>query len=114
MNHRTVDRFKRFLRRDWPAPRPVRIIVKWRCTVVSSVDINRQVRVGFGLYISQPPPVIYVGGHTPRTMGFKDMVISTIAHEYRHHLQRCLGRPYDEDDADRFAEEAVRYFRRKI
>lgn len=37
-------------------------------------------------------------------------LVSSIAHEYMHFLQKCDGKPYDEDEAERFAEKVSKEF----
>ena len=68
--------------------------------------------VGFGIYLPRRD-AIYVGGVSPVVQSRRGEMLSvctTMAHEYRHHLQRCARKRYDEADAARFAVLAVRTF----
>lgn len=48
---------------------------------------------------------IYVPGEVPEEA--KDMaaavLITSVAHEYMHFMQKCDGKPYDEDEANDFS-----------
>ena len=106
---RTFNRFRRFLRRTWPTSRPVRIVVKYDHIAIAFENGSW----GFGAYVPKRD-LIYVGGRPPvattsRKAEMKS-VLTTLAHEYYHHVQRCSGRRYDERTARRFAVRAVEAF----
>lgn len=57
-------------------------------------------KMGFGVFCTENQH-IYVAADIPEP---EITVPHTIAHEYMHFLQWCEGRPYDEKEADEFAE----------
>lgn len=56
---------------------------------------------GFGVFIPETLE-IYIAGDMP---GESEDLIKTLAHEFKHFLQYCDGKPFNETEADEFAEE---------
>ena len=57
--------------------------------------------IGFGVYIPENAE-IYVAAELP-----EEITLSTIAHEYKHFIQFSEGKDFDEDEAEKFAEEIM-------
>lgn len=57
--------------------------------------------VGFGVFV-QATMEIYLAGDIPEK---EEGLIKTLSHEYKHFLQHCEGKPFDEEEAEAFAEE---------
>lgn len=56
---------------------------------------------GFGVFIPETLE-IYIAGDMP---GESENLIKTLAHEFKHFLQYCDGKPFNETEAEKFAEE---------
>ena len=56
---------------------------------------------GFGVFIPEKLE-IFIAGDMP---GESKDLIKTLAHEFKHFLQYCDGKPFDETEAEEFAEE---------
>ena len=64
--------------------------------------------MGFGVYIPNEKK-IYVAGDIPEPETNTPQII---AHEYRHFMQDIAHKPFDEEEAERFADEVCKeYFR---
>ena len=59
--------------------------------------------MGFGVFCVENQH-IYIAADVPDP---ETTIPQTIAHEYMHFIQWCEGRPYDEEEADRFSEEVL-------
>ncbi len=57
--------------------------------------------VGFGVFVPATME-IYLAGDIPEK---EEGLIKTLSHEYKHFLQHCEGKPFDEEEAEAFAEE---------
>lgn len=57
--------------------------------------------VGFGVFVPATME-IYIAGDIPEK---EEGLIKNIVHEYKHFLQHCEGKPFDEEEAEAFAEE---------
>lgn len=57
--------------------------------------------VGFGVFVPAAME-IYLAGDIPEK---EEGLIKTLSHEYKHFLQHCEGKPFDEEEAEAFAEE---------
>lgn len=55
---------------------------------------------------------IYVPSEVPEELKDEsnEILVSSIAHEYMRFLQKCDGKPYDEDEAEQFAEKVSKEF----
>ena len=70
------------------------------CDCIEARDGSR----GFGVFIPYNQS-IYVATDIPDA---EINVPMTIAHEYKHFLQWCDGKPYDDEEAEQFAEQLIR------
>lgn len=59
---------------------------------------------GFGVFVPETLE-IFIAGDMPEK---EKNLITTLAHEYKHFLQYCAGKPFDEAEAEEFAEEIYR------
>ena len=56
---------------------------------------------GFGVFVPEKLE-IFIAGDMP---GGEESLIKTLAHEYKHFMQYCEGKPFNEEEAETFAEE---------
>lgn len=95
----TIDRTLAYLEENYPQDKEVNIHLLEESDCVQDPDGN----VGFGVFCEMTQD-IYIAIDIPDP---EVNVPANIAHEYMHFLQWCEGRPYDEEEADRFAEEVL-------
>ncbi|MBD5547539.1 MAG: hypothetical protein HDQ97_09085 [Lachnospiraceae bacterium] len=57
--------------------------------------------IGFGVFVPETLE-IFIAGDMP---GGEESLIKTLAHEYKHFMQYCEGEPFNEEEAEEFAEE---------
>lgn len=55
---------------------------------------------GFGVFVPEKLE-IFIAGDMP---GGEESLIKTLAHEYKHFMQYCEGKPFNEEEAEEFAE----------
>lgn len=97
ISNKTIDNIIAYLNDIYPTDKEVFIHI---CEGYDCIDVNGQ--VGFG--VSHAPDnedenfEIWVAGDMD-----SDMLITTIAHEYKHFIQYCNSEGFDEDEAERFA-----------
>ena len=58
-------------------------------------------QVGFACYIESENRIIVPEGLTD------ELLFTSIAHEYYHHIEHCIGTEHDEDKAEKFAYEML-------
>lgn len=99
----TISKTINYLQAHYPVREKVYIHIAEGCDCIEAPDGNK----GFGVYVPETHS-IYIAEDVPE----KDRtLIETIAHEYYHFLQHCTGRPFDEEEAEEFALEAVKRIR---
>ena len=59
---------------------------------------------GFGCYIPSEKS-IYLAEEIPDK---ETSIIETLAHEYKHFMQDCLGQEFDENEAEQFANQVLK------
>lgn len=57
--------------------------------------------MGFGVFVPETLEIYIAGDMTEKEEG----LIRTLAHEFKHFIQYCDGKPFDELEAEEFAEE---------
>lgn len=65
---------------------------------------------GFGVFVPEKLE-IFIAGDMP---GGEESRIKTLAHEYKHFMQYCEGKPFDEEEAEGFAEEIYKKITQKV
>lgn len=97
LSNKTISNTIAYLNDMYPSEQEVIIHI---CEGYDCVEINGQ--VGFG--VSHVPDSeneqfeIWIAGDMP-----DDLLITTIAHEFKHFLQYCNSQEFDEDEAEKFA-----------
>lgn len=66
--------------------------------------------VGFGVFVPETLE-IFIAGSMP---GGEESLIKTLAHEYRHFMQYCEGKPFNEEEAEEFAEEIYKKITQEV
>lgn len=77
-----------------------------------ALEVNDKIHdstVAFGAYDAENKRIIVPEGITDED---KALVLSTIAHEYYHHIENSWGWEHDEDKAEEYAAEMVSKFKR--
>lgn len=78
--------------------------------VVAGYDtIETPTGKGFGVFIPETLE-IYIAGEMPEK---EENLIKTLAHEFKHFLQHREEKPFDEAEADAFAEEIYKKIKRQ-
>lgn len=62
---------------------------------------------GFAVYIPELKTIMLPTEIPDEVEDFTDFIIHNLAHEYKHFLQDVNGAEFDEDEADKFADEIV-------
>lgn len=62
---------------------------------------------GFAVYIPELKTIMLPTEIPDEVDDFTDFIIHNLAHEYKHFLQDVNGEEFDEDAADKFADEIV-------
>ena len=70
---------------------------------VGSGDDN----VGFAVYLPELNTIMLPTEKPEELEDDEDFVIHNLAHEYKHFLQDCNGEEFNEDEADKFADDTV-------
>lgn len=97
IHSKTTSNVIAYLNDIYPIDKEVYIHI---CEGYDTIEVNGQ--VGFG--VSRIPEnanenfEIWVAGDMD-----SEMLITTIAHEFKHFLQYCNGQEFNEDDAENFA-----------
>lgn len=70
-------------------------------------------QMGFGCYVPADK-TIYLAGEMPEEVPEKDTaILETLAHEYKHFLQDCEEKPFDEEEAENFAQKVIKDMERE-
>lgn len=88
-----------FLNKNYPQNEDVRLYVLDGYDCIEGPDGE----VGFGVYVSNKKE-IYIAADVPEP---EITMQETIAHEYRHFMQECMGVSFDEEDAEKFAKQVL-------
>ena len=88
---------------------PVELYVIPGYDVIEVPDGAHDSTVAFGAYDAENKRIIVPEGITDED---KALVLSTIAHEYYHHIEDSWGWEHDEDKAEEYAAEMVSKFKR--
>lgn len=81
-------------------PRKPRVLVH----IIEDCDtVQTKTGIGFGVYVPESRE-IYLAGDIPDR---DENLVHNLSHEYMHFLQHCDGKPFDEEEAERFAEEVT-------
>lgn len=86
-----------YLNRYYPRKETVTVHIMEEYDTIEGPDGQK----GFGVYVPETKE-IFLAGDIPEK---EDNIIKTLAHEYRHFLQHCCGEPFNEQQAETFAEE---------
>lgn len=89
---------------------PVELYVVPGYDALEITDVMHDGTVAFGAYDPGNKRIIVPEGITDED---KERVLSTIAHEYYHHIENSWGWEHDEDKAEAYAAEMVSKFRRE-
>ncbi len=65
---------------------------------------------GFGVFVPEKLE-IFIAGDMP---GGEESLIKTLAHEYKHFMQYCEGKPFNEEEAEEFAEEIYKKITQEV
>lgn len=100
-----IDSILKYLNQNYSTEKDVFIHICEEYDTIQSPDGG----IGFGLFIKpeskEDLPHIYIAGNMPND---DKELIETITHEYKHFLQWCNNEEFDEEEADLFAEKAVK------
>lgn len=66
--------------------------------------------VGFGVFVPETLEIFIAGS----MQGGEESLIKTLAHEYRHFMQHCEGKPFNEEEAEEFAEEIYKKITQEV
>lgn len=86
-----------YLQKNFPWEENVKVYIMEDYDTIQSPDGG----VGFGVFVPATME-IYLAGDIPEK---EEGLIKTLSHEYKHFLQHCEGEPFDEEEAENFAEE---------
>lgn len=86
-----------YLQKNFPREENVTVHIMEDYDTIQSPDGG----VGFGVFVPATME-IYLAGDIPEK---EEGLIKTLSHEYKHFLQHCEGKPFDEEEAEAFAEE---------
>lgn len=86
-----------YLQANFPREENVTVYIMEDYDTIQSPDGG----VGFGVFVPATME-IYLAGDIPEK---EEGLIKTLSHEYKHFLQHCEGKPFDEEEAEAFAEE---------
>lgn len=92
----TVNKAIHYLSDKYPRNPPVLVHIIEDCDTIQTPT-----GIGFGVYMPESRE-IYLAGDIPDR---DENLVHNLAHEYKHFLQHCDGKPFDEEEAERFAEE---------
>ena len=95
-----MKKFIRFLKNEYPTSEHCEIEILYGYDSLQAPDGS----MGFGVYIPDEKK-IYVAGDIPEP---ETNIPHTIAHEYRHFMQDLINKPFDEDDAEKFADKVCK------
>lgn len=76
-----------------------------------ALEVNDKIHdstVAFGAYDAENKRIIVPEGITDED---KERVLSTIAHEYFHHIEREMGNEHNEECAEKYAADMVKAFK---
>ena len=76
---------------------------------VGSSDDN----IGFAVYLPEINTIMLPTERPEELADAKDFIIHNLAHEYKHFLQDCNGEEFNEDEADKFADDIVERFKKE-
>lgn len=89
-----------YLQKNFPREENVTVYIMEDYDTIQSPDGG----VGFGVFVPATME-IYLAGDIPEK---EEGLIKTLAHEYKHFLQHCEGKTFDEEEAEAFAEEVYK------
>lgn len=69
--------------------------------------------VGFAVYLPELNTIMLLTERPKELEDDEDFVIHNLAHEYKHFLQDCNGEEFNEDEADKFADDIVEKFKKE-
>lgn len=95
----TITKTICYLQTHYPTTESVYIHIAEGCDCIEAPDGSK----GFGVYVPESKS-IYVAEDIPEK---ETTIIETISHEYWHFIQHCRKEPFDENEAEKFAEEVV-------
>lgn len=104
-SNKIVDSVINYLNKEHPQTEDVDIKIIENYEVIETPD-----GVGFGVFVPEQK-VIYIASDLPDK---ETSLITTIAHEYMHFIQYCEHRSFDEDEAEKFAEEILIKMKKEI
>ena len=90
-----VSDFIEFLNNEYPRDSPFYLHI---CEGCDSVQDPYTERLAFGMF-NRETNHCYVAGDLE-----EEQVLKTIAHEYKHYIQKCSGVEFNEEDAENFAD----------
>lgn len=100
-----IDRAIKHLEENHPTTEKVYLHIVEGFDCIESPDGQK----GFGCYIPENKE-IYLAEDIPDK---EETVIETLAHEYKHFMQHCEGREFDEEEAEQFAIQVMADFRKR-
>ena len=76
--------------------------------------VDREYGSGFAVYIPKLKTIMLPTEIPDEVKDMKEFVIHNLAHEYKHFLQDVNGEEFDEDEADKFADEVVSEYMNRV
>ena len=108
----TIHQAIKYLEENHPAEGKVYLHIAEGFDCIESPDGQK----GFGCYIPAEK-CIYLAGDLPEleedAKETELAIVETLAHEYKHFMQHCEGREFDEEEAENFATQVLAYFRKR-
>lgn len=96
-----IDDFLKFLDKKYPVKQNVYIHI---CEGFDTIQEPNTENVAFGMF-GNDNDHIYVAGDIPI-----EQILKTIAHEYKHFVQKYSSEPYNENEAENFADKIYKEF----
>lgn len=96
-----INDFLRFLDENYPIEQNVYIHI---CEGFDTIQEPNTENVAFGMFGNNNDH-IYVAGNIP-----KEQILKTIAHEFKHFVQKYSNQEYNESDAENFADKIYKEF----
>lgn len=96
-----IDDFLKFLDENYPVKQNVYIHI---CEGFDTIQEPNTENTAFGMFGNNNDN-IYVAGDIPM-----EQILKTIAHEYKHFIQKYSGQEYNEKEAEDFADRVYKEF----
>lgn len=108
----TIHRAIKYLEENYPEKEKVYLHIAEGFDCIESPDGKK----GFGCYIPEEKSIYLAGDFQEIIKDAQEKetaIVETLAHEYKHFMQHCEGKEFNEEEAGDFATKVLADFRKR-